>query len=97
MSSLSDTTDVHEARRGVGMNIVPVHQPHSLWTYYKFMGRVDLHDQLHMNYYVGRDGKKWWRYLFWFMLHCAVVNSYIQRCVNQTNKEEGILSHRLSP
>lgn len=30
-----------------------------------------------MNYAVGRNSKKWWRYLFWFLVNCAIVNAFI--------------------
>lgn len=36
-----------------------------------------MHDQLRMNYEVGRNGKKWWRYLFWFFVNCSIVNSFL--------------------
>ena len=41
------------------------------------MGGVDLTDQ-YMSYYpVGRPGKKWWRYLVWYIVNLSVVNAYI--------------------
>ncbi|XP_052233143.1 piggyBac transposable element-derived protein 4-like [Dreissena polymorpha] len=41
------------------------------------MGGVDLHDQLRAKYPSGRNSKKWWRYLFWFLLDSAIVNSFV--------------------
>lgn len=42
------------------------------------MNGVDRHDQLQTCYDIGRGGKKSWKYLlFWFVLHCAIVNAFI--------------------
>ena len=32
------------------------------------MGGVDRADQLRSHYYVGRQSRKWYKYLFWFLL-----------------------------
>jgi hypothetical protein len=48
-----------------------------VWAYNRYMGGVDRHDQLRMNHSMGKCGKKWWKYLFWFLLNYAIVNSYI--------------------
>ncbi|XP_053393043.1 piggyBac transposable element-derived protein 4-like [Mercenaria mercenaria] len=77
VSTLSNPNDVRDANRRVNREVVQVQQPHSVWSYNKYMGGVDLHDQLRVNYNIGRNGKKWWKYLFWFLFNCAVVNSYI--------------------
>lgn len=42
-----------------------------------YMGGVDHHDELRMKYDVGRNSKKCWRYLFWFLINCAVTNAFI--------------------
>lgn len=76
ISTLSHPADIRDAQRRVHGEVVPVRQPHIVCAYNKYMGGVDLHDQLRAKYTVGRNGKKWWRYLFWFMLNCAIVNSY---------------------
>ena len=41
------------------------------------MGGVDLCDQLRKYYYFGPTGNKWWRYIFWFVLNIASVNSFL--------------------
>lgn len=43
----------------------------------KFMGGVDLHDQLQISYNCYITSMKWWKRLFFFFLELAVVNSYI--------------------
>ena len=76
LSTLSSPEEVHEANRRVGTEVFEVPQPSSVYLYNKYMGGVDSHDQLRMNFDVGRNGKKWWRYLFWFLLNCSVVNAF---------------------
>ena len=41
------------------------------------MGGVDLNDQLCSYYKAGRASRKWWRYLYWFMVNVAVTNAWI--------------------
>lgn len=77
LSTLSDARQVLPAQRRSGPNVIQLQQPHSVSSYNKFMGGVDLHDQLRMKYNVGRNGKKAWRYIFWFLLNAAIVNSFI--------------------
>lgn len=77
LSTLSDPRDIKDAQRRVGANVLNLRQPHSVHAYNKFMGGVDLHDQHRAKYDVGRNSKKWWRYLFWFLLNCSIVNAFI--------------------
>ena len=77
LSTLSQATDVPYASRRVGANIIQIRQSHSVSAYNKYMGGVDLHDQMRMKYDVGRNSKKWWKYLFWFLVNCCLVNAYI--------------------
>ena len=41
------------------------------------MGGVDRADQLRSYYYVGRQSRKWYKYLFWFSFNLAACNAYI--------------------
>ena len=46
--------------------------------YNKNMGRVDLADQLLRQYYsVGRSSRRWYRYIFWFLVDLSICNSFI--------------------
>lgn len=67
LSTLSSPTDIHDAQRRVHGRVLQLKQPHSVYAY----------DQFRAKYSVGRNGKKWWRYLFWFMLNCCIVNANI--------------------
>ena len=45
--------------------------------YNKHMGGVDLSDQMRSYYPSGRPGKKWWRYLLWFLLDVSICNAFV--------------------
>ncbi|KAG8235826.1 hypothetical protein J437_LFUL016087 [Ladona fulva] len=49
----------------------------SVMLYTKCMGGVDRADQFRSYYGFGRTTKKWWKYLFAFVVNTAIVNSYI--------------------
>lgn len=65
------------AHRRSGSHYVSVYQPHAAQLYGRFMGGVDIFDHLRERYRVGRYGKKAWKYLFFFLVDAALVNSYI--------------------
>lgn len=77
LSTLSDPQEVLPAQRQVGANTISLEQPHAVGQYNQYMGGVDLQDQFRTTYQVGRNGKKSWRYIFWFLLNSAIVNSWI--------------------
>ena len=60
-----------------GRHYIEIYQPHAASLYGQFMGGVDNFDHLRERYRSGRQGKKAWKYLFWFLIDCALVNSYI--------------------
>ncbi|XP_060576374.1 piggyBac transposable element-derived protein 4-like [Ruditapes philippinarum] len=72
LSTLSQPDDVVSASRRVGADILQLRQPQCVSAYNKYMGGVDLHDQLRTNYDVGRNSKKWWKHLFWFLINCCI-------------------------
>ena len=55
----------------------PTLKPSSIRHYNANMGGVDLADQLRSYYKVGRPSKKWWRYVFWFLVDVTMVNAWI--------------------
>lgn len=77
LSTLSDAATIVPCTRRVGAHRIPLLQPQSCQQYNQYMGGVDLHDQYRMKYEVGRNSKKWWKYLFWFLVNCAIVNAFI--------------------
>ena len=90
LSTVSDPTRVMDARRRCGPAVLNLRQPRTVHQYNQFMGGVDLNDQLRMKYDVGRNGKKAWRYIFWFLLNSAIVNAYIlfQTASRRMNKKK---------
>ena len=56
---------------------VSVQCPTAVAQYNKFMGGVDRNDQLQQYYNVGRKGRKYYRYIFWFLFEVSISNSFI--------------------
>jgi len=77
LSTLSDPRLQVNANRRVGRNNIQFNQPHAAYIYNQNMNGVDRHDQLRSCYALGRDGKKSWKYIFWFIMNCAIVNAHI--------------------
>ena len=68
------TTVKHKKKDGSTVN---VSCPLSVQLYNKYMGGVDMADQLRKAYSCRRRSRKWWLPLFYFMVDISVVNSYI--------------------
>ena len=54
-----------------------ISKPTAIINYKKFMGGVDLSDQMRSYYPMGRESKKWWKYLLWFITDLCIINSFI--------------------
>lgn len=52
-------------------------KPQVVTEYNKYMGGVDISDQMRSYYPVGRPSKKWWRCLLWFSLNITIVNAWL--------------------
>ena len=72
-SNPSSTTVTRTSSQGR----INVDIPTPVAKYNENMGGVDLADQYRSYYQVGRASRKWWRYLFWFLVQTAMVNSYL--------------------
>ena len=62
------------------------------------MTGVDRHDQLRLKYSVGRFSKKYWKYIFWFLVNCSIVNAHIlytETSGRQTKKTYSHLDFRI--
>ena len=68
-------------------HVKEVEIPAPVHLYNRSMGGVDLNDQLRSYYPSGRSGKKWWRFIFWYLLDVSICNAFIV---------EGLSSHRPS-
>lgn len=56
---------------------VEVQCPLPIKIYNDFMGGVDLSDQKRSYYSVGKKNKKFWKYIFHFIINVCIVNSFI--------------------
>ena len=52
-------------------------KPDAIVKFNKYMGGVDLSNQLCTYYRVGRPSHKWWRYVFWFVVNVAITNAWL--------------------
>ena len=76
-STLANPLLTCKTQRRSGSRYLEITQPHAASLYGKFMGGVDNFDHLRERYRSGKPGKKPWKYLFFFLLDCALVNSFI--------------------
>ena len=76
-STLNQPNNVHQATRRIRGQNTQVPQPHAAYSYGRYMGGVDQFDQLRSKYKTGRCSKKPWKYLLWFLVDAAAVNSFI--------------------
>lgn len=77
LSTLSDPMQQVDVTRRAGRASLELTQPHSASIYNKKMNGVDRHDQLRTCYELAREGKKSWKYIFWFVMNCSLVNAFI--------------------
>lgn len=45
--------------------------------YNRYMGGVDLNDQLRGYYHIRLKGRKYYKYIFWFLVDVTITNAYI--------------------
>ena len=74
-SDPSESTQVqHRQKDGTS---VAVRCPMSVYLYNKYMSGVDQNDQLRGYYGVRLKGRKFYKYIWWFLFDVVVTNSYI--------------------
>ena len=71
----SATTTVQRCQKDGTLLLVTC--PMSVSMYNKYMGGVDLNDQLRGYYNVRLKGRKFYKYIWWFLFDVTVTNSYI--------------------
>ncbi|XP_063442592.1 piggyBac transposable element-derived protein 4-like [Mytilus trossulus] len=64
-------------RREKNGNRVEIDRPPPVEGYHNYMGGVDRNNQLSAKTPVGRPAKKWWKYLFFYMINLCITNAYI--------------------
>lgn len=62
--------------------------PDVVAAYNKSMVGVDLFDQLHERYKIGRRALKWWHRIFYWLVDLAIVNSFAMWRLNRTNPKK---------
>ena len=77
MRTLSTNTQPEDGlvKRRVGKEVLAVPCPNSVINYKAHM--IGLADKKRAYYGVGRELTKFWRYLAWYILNSAIINSYI--------------------
>ena len=69
--------DVPALRRQSDGSRPHVSRPSAVALYQQHFRGVDKCDQLRAAYPIGRTSKKWWRYIFHFIINICVINSFI--------------------
>ncbi|XP_021362256.1 piggyBac transposable element-derived protein 4-like [Mizuhopecten yessoensis] len=78
LSTNADPTTLEEVRRKNKDGTDRVHlAPSVVKKYGENMNAVDRADQLRMQYTCARKSYKWWKYVFFFLVDTALVNSFI--------------------
>jgi hypothetical protein len=54
-----------------------VQMPAVIHQYNTYMSGVDLADQLRQYYSAGRQSKKYWKYIFWFLMDVSICNAFV--------------------
>ena len=71
----SATTTV--VRKKIDGSKINVQCPQAIVDYNQHMGGVDIGDQYRKYYEVRTKSRKFYRYIFWFLLEICILNSYI--------------------
>jgi hypothetical protein len=66
--------------------------------YQSFFRGVDIFDQLRSKYSVGRASKKWWKYVIFFLINTAIINTFLimKESVDLPKRKYRQLDSRLS-
>jgi hypothetical protein len=64
-------------KTGKGNKKVEIPCPQAIINYTKYICGVDISDQKREYYGVGRSSKKWWKFIFHFVINVFVVSSFI--------------------
>ena len=89
LSTATNPNTVSTGVRRISGVHTEVNMPAVAKEYGRFMGGTDRHDRLRMCYEVGRQSLKAWKYIFFFFLNSAIVNSWI------IYKENSTRTHRV--
>ena len=78
LSTANSTGDILITRKGKrGQPDCSYPKPKAIQEYTENYNAVDKSDQLRSYYGIANRAKKWWKYLFWFIMDVTVINAYI--------------------
>ena len=69
------TASVNRKNKDGSSRTIPC--PETPLLYNRYMGGVDLNDQLRGYYQLRMKGRKYYKYIFWFLVDLAITNAYI--------------------
>ena len=81
-------------KRKVKKKEIEIPKPFVADLYTSKIGGVDQADQLRSYYYTGRQTKKWYRYLWWFLVNVCVCNGHILESIHRGNNKRSQLQFR---
>ena len=71
-----------QRRAKAAPHVKDVDIPTPINLYNRSMGGMDLNDQYRSYYPSGRSGKKWWHFIFWFLVDVSVCNAFIMEGIS---------------
>ncbi|KAK7501629.1 hypothetical protein BaRGS_00007060, partial [Batillaria attramentaria] len=78
LSTANKTGNIQRVRKGKrGAPDVRYPKPIAIQEYTENYNAVDKNDQLRSYYGIANKAKKWWKYMFWFILDVTLINAYI--------------------
>lgn len=75
--STNCSDEIGKVQRRVGKEKKEITCPLAVEKYNAHMNGVDLFDQKRLYYDISQHRKKWWKYIFIFVIQCALINSFI--------------------
>ena len=85
LSTLSQPTVATHCVRRVGSSRQRIPQPLVAHQYNCSYGFINMFDLYRSKYKVGRNSKKAWKYIFFFLIDAAIVNSFLLYQENSTH------------
>lgn len=98
-SNCSPTGDTRVRRKEKDGSINHIPCPPSIIAYNKYMAGVDKADQMRGYYKVRSKSRKYYKYIFWFLFDCCVVNTFVLmknfRLASDNTPNDGLKAFRM--
>ena len=82
--------------RKIKRQVVKIEKPYVSNLYTSKMGEVDQADQLRSYYYTGRQSRRWYRYVFWFLFNVCICNAHILDSKHHGRQKKKQLQFRMA-